>query len=267
LKIGQCGAWNTTDVGSINIGNRICHDRASAGIVIGNFVCQLNTCNNNPPFNYSILIGQESNNFSVYSILIGSNSSNCGQAYLLGNANNNQGNFPATIIGDSNTNSGASNVYLFGHANTASAGNCNGAFGRGNTVCLNNAYVIGTGLTTEKVNTTHVDNLIAFGQGASKYHDVGNITGNVTLDWDNGNNQSVTLTGAVNLGFSDPIAGANYSITVIQGGVGSYTITWPTIKWANSIPPTLSTAVGKIDLITLQYDGANYLGAWAVNFG
>jgi hypothetical protein len=24
---------------------------------------------------------------------------------------------------------------------------------------------------------------------------------------------------------------------------------------------------GKIDLITLQYDGINYLGAWAVNFG
>jgi hypothetical protein len=39
------------------------------------------------------------------------------------------------------------------------------------------------------------------------------------------------------------------------------------IYWANSIPPTLSTAVGKIDLLTLQYDGTNYYGAWAVNFG
>jgi hypothetical protein len=129
-----------------------------------------------------------------------------------------------------------------------------------------NSTVIGVQLASERADTVHVDNLVAYGQGASKSFDIGSVTGTATVDFDEGNNQYLTLTGSTTLTFSNPIAGANYSLLLTQGGVGSYTVTWPTIKWANAIPPTLSTTVGKIDLVNLLYDGTSYYGSWAVNF-
>jgi hypothetical protein len=157
--------------------------------------------------------------------------------------------------------------------NSVTLGRCsisteNGAVAIGlcNTACHTNAAVIGNNLASEKDATTHVNHLIAYGQGASKFHAVGNITGNVTLNWDNGNNQSVTLTGAVNLGFSNPISGANYGIAITQGGVGGYTITWTGVLWANATPPVLSAAVGAVDFVNLVYDGTNYYGSYGNNF-
>lgn len=46
-------------------------------------------------------------------------------------------------------------------------------------------------------------------------------------------------------------------VALRQGGTGSYTVTWPTgTKWAGATPPTLSTAVGRVDLFEmLTYDG------------
>ena len=129
-----------------------------------------------------------------------------------------------------------------------------------------NATVIGFNLTSEKADTVHVDNLIAYGQGASKTNDIGNVTGTATVNWDNSNNQSLTLIGSTTLTFSNPLSGANYMLEITQGGAGSYTITWPTIKWQNATPPTLSTAVGKIDIISLFYDGTSYFGTFALNF-
>jgi hypothetical protein len=126
--------------------------------------------------------------------------------------------------------------------------------------------MLGNNLVGMKQDTTHVQSLIAFGQGASLVNAIGNVTGTATVNWDNSNNQTLTLIGSTTLTFSNPIAGANYMIEVTQGGVGSYTITWPTIKWAFNNPPVLTTAVGSIDVINLFYDGTNYLGTFALNF-
>jgi hypothetical protein len=112
-----------------------------------------------------------------------------------------------------------------------------------------------------------MNNVLALGQGASKYHDAGNSTGNITVNFNNGNNQKLTLTGAVNLGFSNPISGANYTLVLVQGGSGSYTVTWPaSVLWPSGVDPILSTAIGAVDAINLLYDGTNYLGTVAYNF-
>lgn len=72
----------------------------------------------------------------------------------------------------------------------------------------------------------------------------------------------ITLTG--NCTLTLPTAGAGKSLMIVlrQGGTGSYTVTWPaTVKWASGTAPTLSTAVGKADVVSLVcIDGTNWLG-------
>lgn len=72
----------------------------------------------------------------------------------------------------------------------------------------------------------------------------------------------ITLTAACTLTFPTAAAGKKFRLVLIQGGSGSYTITWPsTAKWAGSTAPTLSTSVGKVDVITfICYDGTNWMG-------
>lgn len=87
-----------------------------------------------------------------------------------------------------------------------------------------------------------------------------------TINWNNGQNQTRTLTSSGSLTLSNPVNGATYKLRIVQGGSGSYTITWPTIKWAGGVAPTLSTAVGAEDIITLYYNGTSYYGQAATGF-
>jgi len=145
---------------------------------------------------------------------------------------------------------------------------CGIAFGYNTCVTHAGAAAIGPGVVSEKANTTHVNNLIALGQGASKVNAVGSTGGTATIDWDNSNNQTLSLTSNItSLTLSNPIAGASYSLAITQAGTGSYTITWPaSVKWPGGFAPILSTGVGEIDVISLFYDGTNYYSVAALNF-
>jgi len=77
----------------------------------------------------------------------------------------------------------------------------------------------------------------------------------------------VTMTGNVTtLSISNiPAAPLAFALTleIVQAGSGGYTIAWPgTVKWPGGVPPTLTTTVGKTDVITLvTRDGAaSWLG-------
>jgi hypothetical protein len=87
-----------------------------------------------------------------------------------------------------------------------------------------------------------------------------------TINWNNGQNQIRTLTSSGSLTLSNPVDGVTYTLRIVQGGSGSYTVTWPSIKWVGDTAPTLSTAVGKSDIITLKYDGTSYWGHAAIGF-
>lgn len=79
--------------------------------------------------------------------------------------------------------------------------------------------------------------------------------------------QKVTLAAAtVTLTFTAPIGVAKLQLFVIQDATGSRTITWPTIKWAGGVAPTLSTGANKIDIVSFTYDGTNYYGVASLNF-
>lgn len=75
-----------------------------------------------------------------------------------------------------------------------------------------------------------------------------------------------TVTLAVSTGFviSNLPTGGTVTLIITQGGSGSYTATFSTdgsttVKFPGGAP-TLSTAVGAIDVVTIFNDGTNYLG-------
>lgn len=78
----------------------------------------------------------------------------------------------------------------------------------------------------------------------------------------------VTLTASSTMAApTNLVDGGTYILRVVQGGTGSYNITWNAVfKWPGGTAPTLSTAVGAIDIITFTSDGTNMYGVGQTNF-
>jgi len=103
--------------------------------------------------------------------------------------------------------------------------------------------------------------------GSGPIHDNGNSgSGTVTIDWDNGNSQLLTLTGSPTLAFSNGQSGFRYLLE-IRTGAGSFTVTWPTVTWMRSggTAPTVPTAASKTALVGLSYNGTTYIGSYGDN--
>ena len=106
------------------------------------------------------------------------------------------------------------------------------------------------------------------GQYGSTTVAAGNSGTTKTLDWNDGNTQLLTLTDNLSsLTLSNPKDGFRYLIVLLQDGSGSHTVTWPsTVKWKAGTAPTLSTAAGKVDIVTLVWvagigASGNYIAA------
>jgi hypothetical protein len=100
------------------------------------------------------------------------------------------------------------------------------------------------------------------GQIVSNLNAAGNSSTAQTINWNNANVQSSTLTGSVTYTFSNPISGGEYTLIMTQGGAGSFTATWPAaVKWSGGTAPTLTTTVGKVDVVRFVYDGTSYYGS------
>jgi hypothetical protein len=105
------------------------------------------------------------------------------------------------------------------------------------------------------------------GQYGSTTEDAGNSSTALTINWDNGNTQLVTLTGNCTFTLSNPKDGFRYLLVLKQDGTGSRTVTWPSsVKWQGGTAPTLSTTAGKVDVVTLVWiagigASGNYLAA------
>jgi hypothetical protein len=177
------------------------------------------------------------------------------------------GNKYSVIIGDESCGTAECTTTL-GSRNDTSAGFAT-AIGHCNTVGHTGAVVIGYCTTSERAETVHVNHIMASGQGASKIHAIGSTGGaSAVVDWDNGNNQTVTLTSNTTFAFCNPICGANYAIILTQGSGGSKCVTWPaSVEWPSCLPPTLSTTAGQKDVVTFLYDGTDYYGSVGYNFG
>lgn len=88
------------------------------------------------------------------------------------------------------------------------------------------------------------------------------------VDWTKAQLQTLTLVASITVTMTSPLGPGTFQLRVIQGGAGSFLITWPaTVKWVGSNPPVLSTAVGASDIINLTWDGTNYWCTYGNNYG
>jgi len=123
------------------------------------------------------------------------------------------------------------------------------------------------GLATKAptASPTFTGTLTNQGRAVDTLHDLGNVTGTVTVDASQGNKFKATLTANITLAppSNPPAAGLTQSLIVelVQDGTGSRTLTLdPAIKTGTTIGvPTLSTGAGKKDTLGLYYDGAAWL--------
>lgn len=71
----------------------------------------------------------------------------------------------------------------------------------------------------------------------------------------------VTLTASCTFTLPTPVAGKSFTLVLLQGGTGSYTATLTGVLWAGGTAPTLSTAVGAVDVLTCACtDGVSWMG-------
>lgn len=93
--------------------------------------------------------------------------------------------------------------------------------------------------------------------------------GTTTIDWKLGNKFKFTF-GAFNetFTFTAPTNPGSFQLILVQDGTGSRTATWPaTVMWAGKTAPTLSTAASSIDVVTMTWDGTNYIAVASLDFG
>jgi hypothetical protein len=77
----------------------------------------------------------------------------------------------------------------------------------------------------------------------------------------------ITLTANCTITLPAATPGSSFYLELIQGGTGSYTVTFtPTPKWSSGAVPVLSTAVGAVDVITGVYTTGWRLGVFGVAF-
>jgi hypothetical protein len=88
--------------------------------------------------------------------------------------------------------------------------------------------------------------------------------GAVTCNLATSNWHQITFAASTTITLSNVGTNQQFTLIIIQGGSGSYTATFSgmTIKWPGGTAPTLTTAVGGIDVLTFKQVGAagNYYG-------
>ena len=94
----------------------------------------------------------------------------------------------------------------------------------------------------------------------------GSDTGTITPNPNEGSVQKITLSGSITLNeFNSPASGDSMTLIVKQPASGGpYTLS-STMKFAGGTK-TLSTTANAIDIITIFYDGTDYLASLSTNF-
>jgi hypothetical protein len=84
----------------------------------------------------------------------------------------------------------------------------------------------------------------------------------ITLNMEDGDVHRLVMTGSSTLNAPDNARpGQTLVLILIQGGTGSYTMTWNNVfRFAGGTPPTLTSTVGGTDVFAFIYD--NLSGYW-----
>lgn len=101
--------------------------------------------------------------------------------------------------------------------------------------------------------------------------DNGNSGAAKTINWTNGQKQTLTLTDDVTLTIADAEGSGNFLLKVVQDNVGGRDITWPAnVKWPSGTKPAISIGEPgialRVSIISLFYDGTDYHGVGSLDF-
>ena len=111
----------------------------------------------------------------------------------------------------------------------------------------------------------HIDGALVY----DKEYNNGDSGASITIDWNNGNKQVLTLTGSpgCTVSFTNPPGACNVVLRVVQGAGGSKTATWPgSVLWPAATAPTLSTTAAYEDIACFYFNGTNYYGQATMEF-
>ena len=105
----------------------------------------------------------------------------------------------------------------------------------------------------------------------TNYYDNGNSGASITIDWNNGNLQHVTLTAVgVDITFTEPPHPGPCQLWIIQDGTGDRTIDWEheiSPKWPGGVEPVLSTTAAAVDVVVFTFiGGTTYRGLVNLDF-
>jgi len=160
--------------------------------------------------------------------------------------------------------------------NTAVSG---GNIGIGTTTLTSNLLTIGsTGQDVIATNgnlgigTTSPGEALQVNNTIINSSEVANGTcsgGTTTINWNTGNKQTVTVSGAsCTLAFTAPSGVGNFLLRIVQGATPGNPA-WPNstvIKWTGGSAPTLTGTTGAVDIVTFYYNGSYYYGTASLNF-
>jgi hypothetical protein len=89
-----------------------------------------------------------------------------------------------------------------------------------------------------------------------------------TVNWKSGNKVSANLTSATTtFVFVAPTKSCNLCMKLIQDTAGGRLVTFPAaVKFPAGTAPVLTTGTGKVDIISMFFDGSNYYASSSLNY-
>lgn len=93
------------------------------------------------------------------------------------------------------------------------------------------------------------------------YNNGNSGAGTPTIKWDNGNIQSVTITGACTLGFTNPTHPGRLTVISTMSATSGFSYAYAgTVLWPSGTKPTLSSISNAKDVTSFIYDGTSVYG-------
>lgn len=124
-----------------------------------------------------------------------------------------------------------------------------------------------TGGAVSNVTLTDVGTTSIEGAAFTKTESVSSSAGTLTVDCDESNVFTTTLTENVTVVLNNAVNGQTINILFTQDGTGSRTASWPaSFYWAGGAAASLSTGAGEVDLLTASRIGSNWYATLIKDF-
>ena len=100
----------------------------------------------------------------------------------------------------------------------------------------------------------------------SGLYDNGNSGASPTVDWSKGDRQKITISAAATLVWANAVAGQVLTLEMIENGTGNFTIALPSMKWPGGSAATWTTSPNALNILTVLFDGTNYLAQGSAGY-